>query len=56
MVVAVIIADGVDDLDRSLGRCRAIEVDEGVAIDLLIKNRKVRPDRIDIELVGPGRC
>ena len=39
---------GVDDGLRSLGRCSAIEVDEGLAVDFLMKNREVRAQSSDV--------
>ena len=41
MIFALIARDRVDDSRRLLGRSRTVEIDERVAVDVLMKARKV---------------
>ena len=49
VVLLVVVAEGVDDRARLLARRAAVEVGEGVSLDLLVESRKVGPDRLDVE-------
>ena len=48
----VIAADRIDDPARLLARCAVVEVHERPAVDLLIEDRKLGADPLDIEHVG----
>src|SRR5262245_9701646 len=49
VVFAVVVVDGVDDGLRLLRRRGRVEVDEAVAVDLLVEDREVAPEQFRVE-------
>ena len=55
-VIALVVAgDRVDDRARTLARRGIVEIDERLAVDLLRKDRKVAPNRSDVEALSGAR-
>jgi hypothetical protein len=50
VVVLVVVVDGLDHCARTLARRGVVEIDERLAVDLLIQDREVAPDARDVEV------